>query len=129
MDEVRTERLLLRRFRAGDAEAFAAVNADPLVMRYLGSGEPIDRAASDALLARIVAHWDEHGFGLWAAELREDGRMIGFVGLAIRNSCRPCCPRSRSAGACAAMSGAEGLRPRAAARRSSTASARSASIG
>ncbi len=81
MDEVCTERLRLRRFRAGDAEAYAAVNADPLVVRYLG-GE-IDRAASDAQLARIMAHWDEHGFGLWAAEQRTDGRMIGFTGLSI----------------------------------------------
>jgi RimJ/RimL family protein N-acetyltransferase len=81
MDEVCTERLRLRRFRAGDGEAYAAINADPLVVRYLG-GE-IDRGASDAQLARIMAHWDEHGFGLWAAELRDDGRMIGFVGLSI----------------------------------------------
>ena len=81
MDEVCTERLRLRRFRAGDAEAYAAINADPLVVRYLG-GE-IDRAASDAQLARIMGHWDGHGFGLWAAEQRADGRMIGFVGLSI----------------------------------------------
>jgi RimJ/RimL family protein N-acetyltransferase len=35
VDEVCTERLRLRRFQAGDAEAFAAINADPLVARYL----------------------------------------------------------------------------------------------
>jgi RimJ/RimL family protein N-acetyltransferase len=81
VDEVCTERLRLRRFRAGDAEAYAAINADPLVVRFLG-GE-IDRAASDAQLARIMGHWDEHGFGLWAAELRDGGRMVGFVGLSI----------------------------------------------
>jgi RimJ/RimL family protein N-acetyltransferase len=81
VDDVCTERLRLRRFRAGDAEAYAAINADPLVVRYLG-GE-IDREASDAQLARIMGHWDEHGFGLWAADLRDSGRMIGFVGLSI----------------------------------------------
>ena len=81
MDEVCTERLRLRRFQAGDAEAFAAINADPLVVRYLGG--KIDRAASDALLCRIMGEWDEHGFGLWAAKLRDGGRMVGFVGLAI----------------------------------------------
>jgi RimJ/RimL family protein N-acetyltransferase len=81
VDEVCTERLRLRRFRAGDAEAYAAINADPLVRRYLGGA--LDRAASDAQLARIMGHWDEHGFGLWAAELRDDGRMVGYVGLSI----------------------------------------------
>jgi RimJ/RimL family protein N-acetyltransferase len=81
VDEVCTERLRLRRFRAGDAEAFAAINADPLVARCLGG--VMDRMASDALLARLMAHWDEHGFGRWAAELRNGGRMVGFVGLAI----------------------------------------------
>jgi RimJ/RimL family protein N-acetyltransferase len=79
--EVCTERLRLRRFRAGDAEAFAAINADPLVARHLGG--VMDRAASDALLRRIMGHWDQHGFGLWATELRDDGRMVGFVGLSI----------------------------------------------
>jgi RimJ/RimL family protein N-acetyltransferase len=83
MDELCTARLLLRRFRSGDAAAFAAVNADPLVTRYLGDGRPLGRAESDRLLGRIAAHWDEHGFGLWAAELRGDGRLIGFVGLAV----------------------------------------------
>ena len=81
MDEVCTERLRLRRFRGGDAEAYAAINADPLVVRYVG-GE-IDPPASDDQLARIMGHWDEHGFGLWAAELRDGDRMIGFVGLSI----------------------------------------------
>jgi RimJ/RimL family protein N-acetyltransferase len=81
VDEVCTERLRLRRFRAGDAEAYAAINADPLVVRYLGG--KIDPPASDDQLARIMGHWDEHGFGLWAAELRDGDRMIGFVGLSI----------------------------------------------
>ena len=76
VDEVCTERLRLRRFRAGDAEAYAAINADPLVVRYLG-GE-LDRAASDAQLARIMRHWDEHGFrpvGGGAARRRPHGRF------------------------------------------------------
>lgn len=82
MDEIRTERLLLRRFDAGDAPAFATVNADPRVARHLGDGKPIARSESDALLGRIMGHWDEHGFGLWAAELPAEG-LVGFIGLSI----------------------------------------------
>ena len=32
--ELRTERLLMRRWRDADREPFAAMNADPEVMRY-----------------------------------------------------------------------------------------------
>jgi RimJ/RimL family protein N-acetyltransferase len=80
-----TERLLLRRWRPGaDAEAFAALNAEPAVMRFIPPFRPMTRAESDALLQRITAHWDEHGYGLWAVEPRDDGgTCIGFTGLAV----------------------------------------------
>lgn len=79
MSVAETERLILRLWRPEDAEAFAAINADPLVMAYLGG--PADRAASDALLARSVAHWAEHGYGRAAVEERATGDLLGFVGL------------------------------------------------
>ena len=59
-----TERLLLRRFAPADAGAFAALNADPEVMCFIGEGRPLTRAESDELLTRIAAHWRSHGFGL-----------------------------------------------------------------
>jgi RimJ/RimL family protein N-acetyltransferase len=42
----------------------------------------MDRAASDALVDRIVGHWASDGHGQWAVERVEDGRFLGFVGLA-----------------------------------------------
>jgi RimJ/RimL family protein N-acetyltransferase len=33
-------------------------------------------------LERYERHWAEHGFGLWAAEDKEGGTLIGRVGLA-----------------------------------------------
>lgn len=33
-------------------------------------------------IERYERHWDEHGFGLWAAEEKETGMVIGRVGLA-----------------------------------------------
>ena len=81
--ELETARLRLRSWRAADRGPFAALNADPGVMRHIADGRPLDGAASDALLARLQEHWRRHGFGLWAAEVRATGALAGFVGLAI----------------------------------------------
>ena len=78
-----TERLLLRSWRPSDRAAFAKLNADPEVVRYV-YGKPLTRAESDAALDAIEAHWHEHGFGLWCAAPREDpDECLGFVGLAV----------------------------------------------
>ena len=50
-------------------------------MRYIGpEGRPLSRSESEAWLERALAHWGEHGFGLFAAELAETGRLIGWSG-------------------------------------------------
>lgn len=74
-----TDRLLLRRWEDQDREPFAALNADPIVMEFFTA--TLSRTESDAFVDRIEAHFDRHGFGLWAAELRETGEFIGYVGL------------------------------------------------
>lgn len=75
----RTERLVLRRWRAADAAAFAAINADPEVMRFLGG--VLDREGSDALLDRLTQQWRLEGYGRAAVEDRANGELLGFVGL------------------------------------------------
>ena len=77
-DELRTARLLMRRWRAADRDAFAALNADPEVMRHFPA--PLSRAESDALVDRIEARFEEQGFGLWALE-PAGGEVVGFTGL------------------------------------------------
>ena len=78
-DTIRTERLLMRRWRDTDRVPFAALNADPEVMRYFPA--TLDRAASDAQLNIIEARFDHQGFGLWALELASTAEFIGFTGL------------------------------------------------
>ncbi|MFI5835886.1 GNAT family N-acetyltransferase [Micromonospora sp. NPDC051300] len=78
-----TARLRLRRWRGEDLDGLAAVNAQPEVMRYIHDGRTLDRAATAERLAAYARHWDEHGFGLYAAELRETGELAGFTGLAV----------------------------------------------
>jgi RimJ/RimL family protein N-acetyltransferase len=75
-----TERLLLRRWRAEDLAPFAALNADPVVMEHFPG--TLSRERSDALVERMDAHLDEHGWGLWAVEVPGVTPFAGFVGLA-----------------------------------------------
>ncbi len=77
----RTERLLLRGWRDGDRAAWAAMNADPEVMRYFH--DTLTREQSDAMLDRMDAALAEQGWGLWALERQDTAEMIGFTGLAV----------------------------------------------
>jgi RimJ/RimL family protein N-acetyltransferase len=81
MHTLRTERLILRPWTDADLEPFAAMNADPSVMEHFPA--LLDRAASDAAAARIRAHCEKHGFGLWAVEVRDGAPFIGFTGLQV----------------------------------------------
>jgi ribosomal-protein-alanine N-acetyltransferase len=78
---LRTDRLVLRRWRPADLEPFAALNADPEVMEHFLS--TLDRSASDALAAAADAALDRHDSGLWAVEVASTGAFIGFTGLAV----------------------------------------------
>jgi ribosomal-protein-alanine N-acetyltransferase len=77
--ELQTERLLMRRWRSGDREPFAAINADERVMELMPS--TLTRAESDGYIDSIEQHFEQHGFGLWALELRDGGELIGLTGL------------------------------------------------
>jgi len=85
-----TDRLILRPWRESDREPLARMNADPRVMEFFAAR--LSREESDALVDRIEAHFREHGFGLWAAELRRDGAFVGFVGLNIPSYQAPFTP-------------------------------------
>ncbi|BEP15450.1 GNAT family N-acetyltransferase [Acidothermaceae bacterium B102] len=76
-DEIRTPRLLLRRWREDDREPFAAMNADPAVMEHFTA--PLTREQSDGLIDLVEAYFEEHGYGWWAVE-NEQG-FVGFTGL------------------------------------------------
>lgn len=83
MTEIRTPRLLLRRWTDDDLAAMAEINSDPQVMRWIGDGSvrDLDETAGD--IERWEEEWDEEGFGLFAIELLASGEMIGFAGLSV----------------------------------------------
>jgi RimJ/RimL family protein N-acetyltransferase len=76
---IETDRLILRSWRPADLQPFAAMNADPRVCEFLP--KVLAARESDELADRIMQHFENHGFGLWAVERKSDERFIGFTGL------------------------------------------------
>ena len=83
MVELVTARLRLRRWRNGDVDALAAINADPEVMRWIGDGSVRDRAATGAEIAASERLWRARGFGRFAVEVRDTGELAGLTGMAV----------------------------------------------
>lgn len=79
---IETERLILRRFREGDLDAFAEMGRDPEVMKFLSvDGSLLTRADAWRQMAMFLGHWELRGFGTWAVEERATGAFVGRVGL------------------------------------------------
>lgn len=76
-----SERLAIRTPRPDDVEFIASLYANREVMRYIGAGTTLERAAVERRLAEIaatrVAAWD----GLMIATLKNTDERIGRVGL------------------------------------------------
>jgi RimJ/RimL family protein N-acetyltransferase len=70
-------RVILRDWREEDRAPFAAMNADPAVMRHFPA--TLSRAESDALMDRLIAHRATHGFTFAAVEA--EGELAGMCGL------------------------------------------------
>src|SRR5262249_61444761 len=81
MTELTTPRLRLRHWRDADLAPFAALNADPVAMEFLGPC--LSRSESDALARRAEDGLTRRGFGFWAVEVCESGLFAGFVGLSV----------------------------------------------
>ncbi|MEV7990978.1 GNAT family N-acetyltransferase [Streptomyces sp. NPDC086077] len=83
MIEIRTPRLILRRWHDDDLVPMAEINADQQVMRWIGDGSTrsLEQTAQD--IEQWEEEWDEEGFGLFAVELLASGELAGLTGLSV----------------------------------------------
>jgi RimJ/RimL family protein N-acetyltransferase len=79
--EFNTTRLRLRQWTDEDREPFAAMNADPDVMKYFAGVET--REGSNRIIDIWRAELAERGWSNWAVERMDSGAFIGFVGLSV----------------------------------------------
>jgi len=86
MVQLETERLILRAPVPEDADALAPMYADPEVMRYVGDGRTLSRAETERSVLRTIERWEADSFGLFTTVRKEDGAVIGRVGLLVWNT-------------------------------------------
>jgi RimJ/RimL family protein N-acetyltransferase len=79
---IETQRLRLRCWREGDRDAFAALHADPEVMRDYGG--PLARVQSDEKFDRYITALRTHGFSRWVVETPA-GEFLGYSGVMARS--------------------------------------------
>jgi ribosomal-protein-alanine N-acetyltransferase len=74
-----TERLRLRPATLDDLDSWLAISRDAETLWFGEPSSTLDDARTN--LTKHVTHHDQHGFGLWAVELRASGQVIGAAGL------------------------------------------------
>jgi RimJ/RimL family protein N-acetyltransferase len=84
--QLETDRLLLRAPVPEDAEALAPMYGDPDVMRYVGDGRTLTRGDTERSVKRMIERWEADGFGLFTTVRKDDGAVIGRVGLLVWNT-------------------------------------------
>lgn len=73
-----SERLAFRAWGEKDWPFFAAMNANPRVMRFFPA--VMTEEESRAMWDRLRAELDEKGYGGYAVELKSSGSLIGLLG-------------------------------------------------
>lgn len=80
---IQTERLTIRKWTKADLLPFSEMNRDGEVMKYFP--RPLTFSESELFFKKIVKHFDDHGYGLYALETLHDKHFIGFTGFNITN--------------------------------------------
>ncbi len=87
MTILETSRLTLRLIGGQDAPFILRLLNEPSFLRYIGDRDV--RTVDDArayIEKGPIASYRAHGFGLWLAQLRQDGTPIGMCGLLKRDT-------------------------------------------
>jgi ribosomal-protein-alanine N-acetyltransferase len=76
-----TPRLRVRRLGPADVDAMHAVYGDAEAMRWVGDGEPLDRAGCNEWVEVTLRNYERRGYGMFAIVDRYSEDVIGFCGL------------------------------------------------
>lgn len=87
MQVLQTSRLVLRWFTGDDAAFIYALLNDPGWIRFIGDKGVNSLETARAYIAlALQASYRQHGFGLYAMQLKADAALVGMCGLVKRES-------------------------------------------
>jgi len=76
-----TERLRLRLFTHDDLQIMFTLSTDPDVIKYADTAARDMEEARQRLEQGPLADYEKYGYGRFAVELKETGKVIGFCGI------------------------------------------------
>lgn len=80
MFQLETERLLIRTWKPDDRPAFAALAADPEVMKYVHGGRPYEEHEMEEFFSRQARQLVQHGVQIGVLIEKESDRVVGIAG-------------------------------------------------
>ena len=87
---IETDRLILRPFEPRDLDAYAAMNADPQVMRFYPMTYSREKSADS--MANCQESWETQGYG-FSAVTDKEGAFLGLCGLSLFSAESPFSPK------------------------------------
>ncbi len=78
---IETERLILKKPFEGEIDLVAPLQADPVVMRFIGTGNPRSLVQVQEGLEKNLAHWKAFGHGFWNVFEKTSEEFVGRAGL------------------------------------------------
>ena len=78
-----TKRLVIREYTPDDFDALFEILSDSETMKYYP--KPYDEDGVRRWINWCIDSYRQHGFGLWALELKDSGVFIGDCGISMQN--------------------------------------------
>lgn len=80
-----TEKLVIREFNSEDAEDLFRIYSNAETMRFLGDPPASLEEERGNIQNHIARYYNELGFGLWAAILKGEDRLVGRCGILFQD--------------------------------------------
>jgi len=80
LNEIKTERLILRPILFEDWQVLSIMYSNPKVMKYIYDGSTFTTEQAKNRARSFSEHWKNHGFGMWLLTKQSNHSVVGYGG-------------------------------------------------